>query len=218
MKTIWLSLFLLFSLAGTAQMKEGKVVYDRTIQMQNRFQGMNEEVARQLPRSRTDHFELLFGNNQTLWQRIPDVNEESNTFASGGMVMRFGGNDEVVYYNLSEGKRVEQREMMDKKYLIEEPVQKMTWKLSDETKNILGYTAHKATGKRIGTRMQMSMENGEMKRQEVADTSFITAWYTTEIPVSAGPGADFGGQLPGLILELEMNGGRIVYRAAEVSP
>ncbi|MBD0278876.1 MAG: GLPGLI family protein, partial [Flavisolibacter sp.] len=50
------------------------------------------------------------------------------------------------------------------------------------------------------------------------DTSFITAWYTTEIPVSASPGADFGGQLPGLILELEMNGGQVVYKAAEVSP
>jgi GLPGLI family protein len=61
----------------------------------------------------------------------------------------------------------------------------------------------------------MTMENGEMKRQALPDTSVITAWIALDIPVSAGP--EFQGQLPGLILELNMNNGRIVYKALEIS-
>jgi GLPGLI family protein len=60
------------------------------------------------------------------------------------------------------------------------------------------------------------MENGEMKTTEVMDTVNVVAWFTTDIPVAVGP--DFQGQLPGAILELEVNNGRMVYKAVEVSP
>jgi GLPGLI family protein len=61
----------------------------------------------------------------------------------------------------------------------------------------------------------MTMENGEMKRQMLPDTTVVNAWVAMDIPVSAGP--EFQGQLPGLILELDMNNGRIVYKALEIS-
>jgi GLPGLI family protein len=61
----------------------------------------------------------------------------------------------------------------------------------------------------------MTMENGEMKRQMMPDTTVINAWIAMDIPVPAGP--EFQGQLPGLILELDMNNGRVVYKALEIS-
>ncbi len=76
MKYIMLPVCFLLSLVTAAQKKEGKVIYERTMLIQNRFRGMDEEIDLQLPSSRTDHFELLFGNNQSLWQRIPEVNEK----------------------------------------------------------------------------------------------------------------------------------------------
>ena len=81
----------------------------------------------------------------------------------------------------------------------------------------LGYTAQKATAQRVEQRPRITMENGEMKREMVSDTSAIVAWFTTNIPVPAGP-QEFQGSLPGLILELDANNGRAVYRAIEVSP
>lgn len=196
-------------------------MYERTIQMQMRFQGMPDEMAQQMPRSRTDHFELLFGNNQSLWQSVPETDEEANNInpAGGGnfRVMRFGGgSNDVVYYNFGTGKRIDLRELGDKNYIIEDSISKLSWKLSPDTKTILGHTAYKATANRIGTRFVMSMENGNMDRKEVADTTPIVAWFTTDIPVSAGP--ELGGQLPGMILELNMNNGRTVYKAVEFSP
>ena len=55
-----------------------------------------------------------------------------------------------------------------------------------------------------------------MKRGEVADTLNIVAWFTPAIPVPAGP--DYQGQLPGAILEINVNNGQTVYNAIEISP
>lgn len=210
------------AIVAQPQLKEGKVVYERTIQLQMRFQGMDPDVDRQMPRSRTDQFELLFSKNGSLWQQLPDANEEANNMSSGGgegrgnmFRMMIGGSD-VVYNNFTTGTSTAQRELNSKTYLVEDSVKKLSWKITDETKNILGYTARKAVAQRIGTRTMMAMENGEMKRQQVADTANIVAWFTFDILVPAGP--EFQGQLPGLILELEMNKGRMVYKAVEVSP
>ena len=60
------------------------------------------------------------------------------------------------------------------------------------------------------------MENGQIKREVVTDTVPVVAWYTTDIPVPAGP--DLQGQLPGLILELDVSNGRIITKAVEFSP
>jgi GLPGLI family protein len=61
------------------------------------------------------------------------------------------------------------------------------------------------------------MVNGEMKREMAMDTTALVAWFATSIPVPAGP-QEFGGSLPGLILELDVNNGRTIYKAIELSP
>ena len=200
-----------------SQMKEGRVVYERTSQL--RIFTDNPEMAAQFPKSRTDQFELFFGNNQSLWQFLPDASSEGdpNTFASGGSIIGFaGGSNDISYSNFDKGTRVEQREIADKNYIVTDSISKMGWKLTEETKTILTYKAFKAIAQRITTRNQMVMENGEMKRQQLPDTVSVVAWFTPDIPVPAGP-AIYQGQLPGLILELEENNGRTIYKAVEVS-
>ena len=74
----------------------------------------------------------------------------------------------------------------------------------------------KATATNISTRMMMNMDNGKVERKEVQDTATIIAWFTSSIPVSAGP-AEYQGQLPGLILEMDVNNGRQTYIATGIS-
>lgn len=211
--------------APAQKLKEGKVIYERIIQMQMRFEGMDEEVARRMPRSRTDNFELSFSGSTSLLHQLPNINEEANTVAGGGPG---GGNQQVImfrggpgaggvtYHDFEAGKRLEQQEMNSKNYLITDSIRKLQWKLTGETKTILGYVARKAIAKQYSMRPSVSMENGKMKREMRPDTSTVVAWFTTEIPVPAGP--MFQGNLPGLILELDMNNGRMVYKATEISP
>ena len=93
MKKLFVSIAICCSVFVQAQIKEGRVVYERTFQLPTRLFGGNAEIAAQLPKSRTDQYELLFGNNQSLWQYLPDATNEGDpgTFASGGMVIRFAG-------------------------------------------------------------------------------------------------------------------------------
>jgi GLPGLI family protein len=112
---------------------------------------------------------------------------------------------------------VELREVFDKKFIIEDSIRPLKWKMAGETKNILGHNCMKATAVNISTRSIMNMDNGKLERKEIQDTATIIAWFATDIPISAGP-AEYQGQLPGLILELDVNNGRQTYKAIEISP
>ena len=88
-------------------------------------------------------------------------------------------------------KEIESRE--DQNFIVTDTIQKLNWKLSDETKTILNYTAHKATAQRIATRNRMMMENGQMKSEPYQDTALVIAWFTADIPVPAGPDFQYAG-------------------------
>jgi GLPGLI family protein len=219
MKHLLLPAMLLVTLSAFSQMKEGKIIYERVFQLPVRTFNVDPAIAAQIPKSRTDQYELLFANNQSLWQYLPSAanDADGNTVAGGGMVFRFNaGNNDVSYCNFEKGTKIDQREIAEKSYVVTDSIRKQVWKLTDETKTILNYPVRKATSTRVSTRMQMSMENGIMKRDPVQDTSAVVAWFTTDIPVSVGP--EFQGQLPGAILELDIANGQTVYKALEVSP
>lgn len=198
-----------------AQQKEGKVIYQRTTQMQMRINDGAGE--REMPRARTDKFEMDFANGQLIVRAMEEEMPEENPGGGGMMIRTFGGGvDDVTFCDLGAARKVEQREFFDKKFLITDSIRRGNWKLNEETKTILNHLCRKATSQRIGKRMTMSLDNGKMERKEIDDTSTLVAWFTTDIPVAAGP--EVQGQLPGLILELETNNGRSVYKALELSP
>ena len=223
MKKLLLSSAILLSLLSQAQMKEGKIIYERTAQMPSRvFANLDPEVAARIPKASTDQYELMFANGQSLYQVLPSANAEDggNTFRTadgGGMVMRMNiGNNDIVFHDFEKSLKVDQREIMDRNFVIRDSIKTGNWKFTDETKTVLNYTVRKAIGKRVNTRMQTNMENGELKRESVQDTTEVIAWFTTEIPVPVGP--ELQGQLPGAILEMDINKGQVVYKALEISP
>ena len=110
---------------------------------------------------------------------IPDMDENNETSGEGNgsfRVMRFGGGDDLTYHNFETGKSVQLRELNAKNYIVEDSSQKLNWKLSEETKTILGHKAQLARAERYSMRSVMAMENGEMKRQMMPDTAVINAW------------------------------------------
>jgi GLPGLI family protein len=205
-----------------AQQKEGKITYQRVSQMQIRINDGHEEMQNMLPRTRTDNFELIFGNNQSLWKQAEKEAEDDgslNSEGGGGIQIRMigGGTDDVLYNNFGTGKKTEQRDMFEKKFIIDDSIRPLKWKMTGETKTILMHNCMKATATQISKRMQMNMDNGKMERKEVEDTAIIIAWFASDIPVPAGP-AEYQGQLPGLILEMDVANGRQVFKAIELSP
>lgn len=225
MKKILLMAATAFGLFAGAQTKEGKVTYERTMQLSNmRFGGGNlpPEIQAQMdkmPKSRTDQFELLFSPEHSLYQYLPNASDDGGNmgFSGGGVNIQMRGpTNEITYIDFAKAERTDQRDVMDRNFVVTDTLTKLKWKLSEETKTILNFTAHKAVATTVNQRPRMTMENGQMKRETVADTARVIAWYTTQVPVPAGP--NYAGQLPGLILELDVNNGQSLTKAIQFSP
>jgi GLPGLI family protein len=218
MKKILMAGLALFSFC-LLQAQEGKVIYERTSQMQIRVNDGPEGMEHQLPRTRTDKFELIFGNKKSLWKAAEQDNDNDNiTSGEGGMQIRMivAGNDDVLHTDFETSKRVEKREMFDKTFIIDDSIRKFKWKMTGESKIILNRNCMKAIATDIRTRSIMNMDNGKMERKEIQDTVNIIAWFTSDIPTPAGP-AEYQGQLPGLILEMDISNGRQTFKAIDIS-
>ncbi len=213
-KLIFTASLMLLMGQSYAQQKQGKVTYERIAQVRI---SINDGHAAEQAQTRTDKFELTFGNYQSLWKQAEKENEDDNISGDGMQVrVMVAGSDDVLYNNFTEAKRSELRVLFDKKFIVDDSIRPLKWKLGEETKTILNHICHKATATTIYPRMTMNIDNGVMQRKEIQDTVNITAWFTNEIPVPAGP-AEYQGQLPGLILALDINNGRQVYRAIDIS-
>ncbi len=192
MKKTSLSLILIFCLLQAfGQQNEGVLLYDQKINMHKRMQ--DESMKAMVPEFRTNKMQLLVRASESLFKAAAQPNEdEENTDANGNtvrMVIRVPQNE--TYRNYETQKSVELRELAGQKFLIEDTLRRMPWKLAGETKKIQGYECMKAT------------TTNKVNNQP------IVAWFTEAIPIPSGP-AGFGG-LPGLILEVDVNDGDMIY-------
>lgn len=214
-KRMLTGLLLLTAVALNAQQTQGKVTYERTVKLRISFAGMPGGMEQQLPTSRTDKYELLFDQQASLWkQGERELDDEGPSFGGEGMQVRMvvAGSNDVLYTRFDSSLRVEKRELFDKLFIVDDTISRLKWKMTGENKIILNHTCMKAEAVRISKRMTMNMDNGKMERKEVEDTASIVAWFAMDIPVPAGP-SEFQGQLPGLILELDVRNGDQVYKA-----
>ena len=182
---------------ASAQVNEGKIVFEETIDMHRRIPKENEQMKAMIPQFRTNKFELTFADNKSLYKAAEEEPDLADQQQGGGVVMRFGGADNIFYKDLTTQTSIEKRNLMEKDFIVEDSIRNISWKLVDgETKTIAGHPCKKATG----------------KSQSGSD---IVAWYAEDISLSSGP-AQFGG-LPGLILAMDVNNSEFVYTATVIS-
>ena len=222
-RTIFLAASLLLSGLAFAQLQAGRIIYEKISKTQVNIMAGNvdAETKKQIPVSRKETTELLFGNNQAVLRTLPDAGAEADQMNGEAKQMQFmkmpgGGSEDNVFFDFSTGTKASAAELNSKKYVIEDTLAKLEWKITGETKQILGYTAIKATADTKAKKGITTMENGQMKLKETEETIPVVAWFTKEIPVAGGP--TYQGQLPGMILSLDMGNGKAVYNAVEVSP
>lgn len=223
---IWFTSLALMAISTLyAQQKEGTILYERKQNMHKNLP--NEQMKAFIPEFRTSNHMLLFSDSISIYRLIPEV-DAPDPFAGGGggvnVVMRMGGGaDGDMYKNFAQQKGLQSTEMGGKNFLIVDTLKAQPWKLSEETKKILGYTCYKATRKTTAPRMTMRTMSigGPSTGDTVKSTSAvapkeieIVAWYTNDIVTPAGP--ESYGLLPGLILEINVDNGTTVYKATEV--
>lgn len=104
----------------------------------------------------------------------------------------------ITNYDLNTNIFSEQRKLNGKLFTAEWK-NDFVWEITNETKEIGGYKVTKAI-----------TDSYEIKKGDDFHFGKASAWFTPDIPVSAGPGRYAG--LPGLILEIEYERGGTKYK------
>jgi len=231
MKKIQLLLGLLIALTSittlaTAQMKEGKISYERKINMHRNLP--DPQMKSMVPEFRTDKFELIFNENVSLFRSVVDE-EAPDPFANagggggGGMRMNFRMPTANTYTDMAKQMQYEERAFFEKEFLIIDSLKQYKWKLSEETKTIAKQLCKKATTMITSPQMRMRVSIGGAgnNTDTTANTprapkeTELVVWYAENIPVSFGPDNYSG--LPGVIMEIDQDNGATVTTAVEVS-
>lgn len=231
-KLITLSLLLCTLVTFSQKKFEGKATYmSKTTVDMSRFGQMSEQQKKQMLVRMKSFLEktytLSFNQSESSFKENVKLDAPGT---SGPSWARSNGQGSI-YKNLKDKKMIEDTEQFSKRFRVVEDMELPEWQMTGETKQIGQYTAYKATmvkidksidwgsmfrrGRRGGNETKKdSTKTKEEKKEpkEEGRTLIVTAWYTPQIPVSAGP-ADYWG-LPGLILEL--NAGRTTMLCTEI--
>lgn len=199
MKSKFLIIAFILPLFAIAQNTEGEIVYTETIKLTIELpEDMAEEMKGMIPSSQSFTKCLLFNEKEAVykdWAGGENEDLELNHESDGmqfKMVMDRPEN--ILYSDLENGTSVNSREFFGRMFLIDGEASKFQWKLTGEQKKIQDYVCQKATCQ--------------------ADEEKIEAWFTPQIPISAGPG-EYNG-LPGLILEINVNDGERTYTPHQI--
>ncbi len=196
-----LSVFILscFSLLLGAQHTEGVIYYKETVQLDVQFPEGQEHLKDMVPASQSRGKALFFTAEKSLYKDLDPADNETeiNHEEEGGNMqikMVIASPDNRMYKDFSTGKVVDQRDFMGRKFLIDDQIKEYAWKITGEQKELLGYTCQKAI-------LQDTAQN-------------LVAWFTPQIPLPNGP--DAYGQLPGMILETNIDDGKRTVVASKI--
>ncbi len=179
--TIWIGILLqVVSVSAQQLLFQGKILFERKENMHKQLdeEGGNWalEMKKRLPKYRTDIFQLAFNKTKSIYTLYQ---EDENTMVANSF-WRVAWNNTVVT-DIALKEQSSEKAVYDRNYHVKDSLPVYQWKLTGEYREIAGHTCRKAT-------------------TVVMDSLYVIAFYTDEIPVSAGPESFQG--LPGMILGL----------------
>ena len=138
------------------------------------------------------------------------------------------------YKNISDNQFVQDQDFYGRQFLITDSLEKLDWKIGNETKQIGKYLCIKATAVKTVDEFDWRSMRGKSRKNktesqnksektksitediEIPKTINVVAWYTPQIPISQGPGVFWG--LPGLILEVNADRTTILCSKITLNP
>jgi GLPGLI family protein len=197
-RTVFTMALLTAALTGFAQ-SSGTIFYTETMKMNlgEEENTENDPIRAMIPKERKIEKVLYFTPEASLYVNKKGIEKETERdYEEGNRIVRIKMDipDEKFYLDIASHTLTQQREFMDRKFLVEGSVNANSWKLTGNQKQILGYPCQEAT-----------MMDGEKK---------VTAWFTPAIPVGVGPHKLSA--LPGAILRAELDNGIFVMEANKV--
>ena len=186
-------------------------------------EAQKKQIAARMRNRLEKGYVLSFNKEESLFVEEDQLDAISGATDSWGKNFTPG----TQYKNVKSNTQLQEQEFYGKKFLINDVLQPIEWKLESETKNIGNYTCFKATAS-IPTKeltwYSFSWDNlRETNNSEIDSTqtkdikmTLVEAWYTPQIPINQGPGEFWG--LPGLILEINADQTTILCSKIVMNP
>ena len=175
----------------------GKITYRENAKLQIKLEGDAAQFEDKMPKEQISGKVLFFNMDYSLYQSDASKNEDEEMENQSGLMkikMVSGGENDKTFCDFKNNKKTEQKDFMTRMFLVEGELAPVEWKITSNYSTILGYSCQEAI------------------HEDTVRT--IKAWFTGAIPVSSGP-AGYGG-LPGMILQLDMNGGKRIITATNI--
>ena len=187
-KTSFFCVLILNGLLASAQIKAGKIVYERKTNLYKKFKGDDvKEWLKESDKNKVDVFELYFNDSLSVFK--PQESDLKET-------MSWATSKNQVYQNSKTKQRITVKTIWGEELIVQDSLYKRTWKITESTRKIAGYECRKAIW-------------------QANDSTRLYAWYCNEIEPSIGPESFIG--LPGAILGLATEDGGVIYFAKSVT-
>lgn len=206
LKVIFFVVLIVVSKSAIAQtikpIESGKIEFERK---QNMYKILNilygnsdmayyknyvDDYKSKNPQFVTSQFSLTFSTQKALYQPMP-----SQTLATG-FVSTCAFTNTVITDLVSKISQ-SQKNVLATDFVITDSLQKIKWRITNETREIAGFTCRRANAL-------------------ILDSVYVVAFYTDEIVPKAGPEAFTG--LPGMILGVALPNEQITWFATKFIP
>lgn len=135
---------------------------------------------------------LTFSKDKSLFKPVEDELPANDMYGNDPMVTQ----NNIIFTDLLNNTSITQKNVFDEKLLVKDSTRKITWKITDETRDIAGYTCRRANAL-------------------IMDSIYVVAFYTDEIAVTGGPESFTG--LPGMILGVALPHENVTWFATKVT-
>ena len=184
---------------------EGVIEYNKTVNMyaliKKNIETYNDSFYQQAfdaykkgqPQFKVLKSTLTFSGQKMLFKPT-----ESKEAPSGGFFNNepSAKQNNTIYTDLATGSSITQKNVYEELFLVKDSTRKITWKITDEMREIAGYNCRRANAIML-------------------DSIYVVAFFTDQIPVSGGP-ESFSG-LPGMILGVALPHENITWFATKIT-
>lgn len=191
-----LTLVLIFCISLCFCQKHGKAYYIK--KSSDAFERELDSLNRQHPNSPLKSlkktindldFTLTFNSDIAVYKENETMGNDLDNSTSKELAKILSGYSGPTYYNFQDKRITFKKDIAGNIFLVTKQFSDYNWKLTKEKLIINNLTCYKAK-----TVITKEGRNGKIQ-------ALITAWYTTDISISAGPDGYAG--LPGLIIQIE---------------
>ena len=170
-------------------------------------EAQKKQIAARMKNRLEKGYVLSFSKEESLFVEEDQLDAISGATDSWGKNFAPG----KQYKNVKTNTQLQEQEFYGKKFLVNDVLQPIKWKLESDSKKIGNYDCFKATATIPTNELTWysfswdklndtnETENDSTQTKEIKMT-LVEAWYTPQIPVRHGPLEYWG--LPGLILEV----------------